>query len=172
MDNELSSHEFSYRLSRAITKEFPDLVREFAEDLEAILAVGSSKSRRDNLVRQAFMLAQDAEDYIDGLMERLERAENVADLHDERLTPTYRLDPRGDYVYVLRDDTGPIYVGSSSNVMSRIGTHMEDQGKRSATEMVEIIRCPDRTNMLDTERFLIQKYRPPLNILGNPDARQ
>lgn len=173
MDNELSEYEFSYRLSRAITEEFPGLVREFAEDLEAILMLGSNKSRRDNLVRQAYDLARDAEDYIGGLMERLERAEDVADLQNDNLTPDYKLDPRGDFVYILRDGIGePIYVGSSSNLLSRLGAHMDNRVKRSATVMVEIIRCPDRDNMLHTERFLIQKYRPQFNTFGNPDAQR
>jgi hypothetical protein len=77
-------------------------------------------------------------------------------------------DPRGCFVYLLwgADDTTPLYVGQSSNVLARLGTHLADTMKRAVIERVTMVRCKSRKHMDRTELRLIRHYRPPWNIAG------
>ncbi len=78
------------------------------------------------------------------------------------------IDPHGHYVYCLwGDDTEkPLYVGRSSNVLGRIGTHFTEREKRTLLRRVTLTRCDDFDAMCELERRLIAALRPPLNIAG------
>jgi predicted GIY-YIG superfamily endonuclease len=80
--------------------------------------------------------------------------------------------PQGYFVYILwGEDGNAVYVGQSTNVLSRIGYHMsKDKSKLTATEHVELIRCDDRDDMNTAEISLIRKLKPALNILHHPEA--
>lgn len=80
------------------------------------------------------------------------------------------INPRGWYVYILwpgKDAEKPLYVGRSSNIFARLGSHMNDPQKRYDTWWVSIIECNGETDMCETEGRLIGHYRPRLNVVGN-----
>lgn len=73
----------------------------------------------------------------------------------------------GHFVYVLWADTEPIYVGSSSNVLARLGQHMSGP-KRPQVTRVTVKEYPSHWMMIEAELALIRRYRPPLNVAGMP----
>lgn len=75
---------------------------------------------------------------------------------------------RGFFVYCLWGENRhvPLYVGMSSNVLSRLGTHMQMPNRRNLIERVTLIRCRDERDMRKRERDLIAVLQPPLNIAG------
>ena len=77
----------------------------------------------------------------------------------------------GFFVYILWGHAGPLYVGQSTNLLARLGSHMSDSGKRSETARIQLIRCADVAEMSSLERELIELYRPRLNKSLNPDAK-
>jgi excinuclease UvrABC nuclease subunit len=80
-------------------------------------------------------------------------------------------DPRGCFVYLLWEDAAdrvPIYVGQSTNILVRLASHMIDPAKKYRVRHITLIRCRDGRRMDDTERRLIQRYRPELNTAGIP----
>lgn len=79
------------------------------------------------------------------------------------------INPHGYYVYLLWPEKGadkPIYVGRSRNVLSRLGTHMDDWERRHATSWVSIIDCHTEAAMIKIEGKLIAHYQPMLNVAG------
>ena len=94
------------------------------------------------------------------------------------------IDPGGYYVYLLwevQDDGKPVYVGSSGNILGRLGAHLSDTGKRPQIGWITLIRCTSERAMLDRENVLIRRYRPPWNkkitlengrIVRNPEASE
>src|SRR5208283_4700464 len=77
-------------------------------------------------------------------------------------------DPEGYFVYILWGaDERPIYVGQSTNILSRLGSHLGDRTKRRLITKVQLVRCATRHVMDITEDDLIAHYRPQLNIAGN-----
>jgi GIY-YIG catalytic domain len=73
------------------------------------------------------------------------------------------IDPGGYYVYLLwevRDDDKPVYVGSSGNILGRLGAHLADSRKRPQIGWITLIRCTSERAMLDRENVLIRRYRP------------
>ncbi|HET6915952.1 MAG TPA: GIY-YIG nuclease family protein [Acidimicrobiales bacterium] len=92
--------------------------------------------------------------------ERAERARLAVETIGESF------DPRGYFVYLLfgEDDARPIYVGQSSNVLSRLGNHMSANDRRGRVTRVGLIRCADDRQMFALERELIEHYRPELNV--------
>ena len=76
------------------------------------------------------------------------------------------IDPSGYYVYLLwavPEDAKPLYVGSSGNILSRLGSHLGSTAKRSQVGWVTLIRCTSEKAMLRREGELIRKYRPEWN---------
>lgn len=75
--------------------------------------------------------------------------------------------PNGFYVYALwgKDDACPLYVGQSTNVLARLGSHLGDRNKRGHVERVTLIRCRGPREMDLTERELIKHHRPPWNTV-------
>jgi hypothetical protein len=74
------------------------------------------------------------------------------------------LDPCGHYVYMLWRYQGaakPLYVGSSANILRRLGEHLGDSAKRPEVGWVTFIWCASETAMLNREGVLIRELRPP-----------
>lgn len=78
------------------------------------------------------------------------------------------LDPHGFYVYCLWGDSDarPLYVGQSSNLLGRLGSHLNDRRKRHLIKRVTLIKCTAYGHMMATEARLIAHYQPPLNTVG------
>lgn len=190
IDNELIDHEFRYGLNRGLASRFPQLLINFAEDFDQLVSLGATTHELKSLVRQAYLLADGGGENIRALLERLNYRDDIMELHHHKVSEAAQdatrsalnglsrvqiddcLDPHGYYVYILWGETEPIYVGQSSNVLNRLGSHMGDPEKRAATKRIQLIRCDDREKMLETELHLIGEYRPILNVNGNPDARR
>jgi hypothetical protein len=68
------------------------------------------------------------------------------------------------YVLWGEDQERPLYVGKSTNVLARLGTHLADPVKRSQIRRWTIIECADGPSRLDeAETMLIAHYRPRYN---------
>lgn len=189
MDGELVEHDFKYKLNRELARRFPNLLIDFAEDFDHLVSMGPSKTELKSLVRLAYILADGGGEYIKGLFERLDYRDDIVERHyhivrevaeeatQKALDGVTRveiddcIDPHGYYVYILWDDTEPIYVGQSANVLNRLGAHMGDSGKRADTRRVQLVRCDSREKALEAELTLIEMHRPRLNIQGNPGRR-
>jgi hypothetical protein len=108
---------------------------------------------------RGFTRREDAESFL-GIRELARvRAELTASESDG-------IDPAGWYVYLLwevRQDHAPIYVGSSGNILGRLGAHLADGKKRARIGWVTLIRCTSEKAMLRREGELIRKYRPEWN---------
>lgn len=173
-------HEFKYNLNRTGASRLPFLLREFAEDLEELLAEGVGPAQRKSIARRADILARGAEEHIGAILERLQYKEEIARLPEWNIENAKKeavagianveigdcIDPHGHFVYILWGEDEPIYIGMSSNILSRIGRHMDSSDKRAATKRIQLIRCIDRAKAADTEWSLIGKYCPRLNIAG------
>lgn len=76
-------------------------------------------------------------------------------------------DPHGFYIYFLRDHDDRIaYVGMSTNVLRRIGQHVER--RRAAIRRITTVACPDEPTMRRMETRAIREHRPEWNIAGIP----
>lgn len=76
-------------------------------------------------------------------------------------------DPRGYFVYILRGANGEVlYVGQSSNILARLGTHLGDTKKQPHVHRVSLIRCADARAMSAAERRLIRTHQPLWNVVG------
>ncbi|HYB39177.1 MAG TPA: hypothetical protein VEF72_27945 [Mycobacterium sp.] len=64
------------------------------------------------------------------------------------------------------DPDTPLYVGESTNILARLGSHAGDRQKRYLIERVQLIRCEDEYTMHATEGRLIGHYRPLFNQQG------
>lgn len=76
------------------------------------------------------------------------------------------IDPSGFYVYLLwraEGDSTPLYVGSTTNLLSRLGHHMADRSKRPEVGWITFVWCVSREVMEAYEGKLIRKHRPPWN---------
>lgn len=75
-------------------------------------------------------------------------------------------DPEGFYVYLLwgTEPDKPLYVGLSTNILSRLGAHLTNPERRDHIIRVGLIQCDDEHAMRETERRLIAGYKPPWNI--------
>jgi hypothetical protein len=80
----------------------------------------------------------------------------------------HSFDPHGYFVYLLWGDeeAQPLYVGQSTNVLGRLGQHMQAEDRRHRVRRVQVLRCRGKVDMDRTERRLIALYQPPLNIVG------
>ena len=74
--------------------------------------------------------------------------------------------PHGYFVYCLwgDDHSCPIYVGQSTNVMGRLGSHVNTKGAQ--IRCVTLLRCRSQRQMEGIETRMIDHYQPPLNIRG------
>lgn len=80
------------------------------------------------------------------------------------------IDPSGYVVYLLWGDDleQPLYIGRSTNVLTRLGTHLGDGSKRGAVRKVSMIRCDSERTMCKMEERMIRLYRPEWNIACCP----
>ena len=105
---------------------------------------------------------------VDRLTRSIEEAkcEAAAEIVSSAIDDSF--DPTGCFVYILwgDDPDTPVYVGKSTNILSRIGNHMGNRGKRDLTGRIQLLRCRDTAAMDETESRLIRHYRPKLNIAG------
>lgn len=76
--------------------------------------------------------------------------------------------PHGFFVYCLwgRDPDRPLYVGLSSNVLSRLGSHLGDGYRRKRITAVTLTRFATHKKMVEAEVRLIAHYLPPWNTRG------
>lgn len=103
-------------------------------------------------------------------LEQIERAKRSALVAKVETTAIGEFfDPEGYFVYILwgDDEQHPVYVGKSTNILSRLGAHLGNRSKRRATRRIQLIRCTSQHAMDKTEALLIVHYRPQLNIVGN-----
>ncbi|MGH2690315.1 MAG: hypothetical protein ACRDKW_16135 [Actinomycetota bacterium] len=112
------------------------------------------------------------DEYRAKLPEPLRRRVLRAQLGDRAEVEVDDLNPHGFYVYVLwpASDDRPLYIGSSTNVLARVGTHVVNPERRPRITRITLIKCFSAADMSDTEGRLIQFYEPELNLLG-PDRR-
>jgi len=73
-------------------------------------------------------------------------------------------------VYLLMNDSQPVYVGQSECVMSRLCNHVVNEPK----DFDDVLIIPQagswhKYERMDLEKALITAYKPKLNIKGNPD---
>jgi hypothetical protein len=123
--------------------------------LQATEARDAAAKAADRYVRHARQAEERAEAALDGLvMQHLD----------------LQMDPNGYYVYLLWgiEEDRPLYVGQSTNIFSRLGSHMNDPVKRARVRRVMVIGCKTERQMDSTELRLIRKYRPELNTAGVP----
>jgi hypothetical protein len=79
--------------------------------------------------------------------------------------------PHGFYVYYLWSDAGELlYVGRSTNVLSRLGVHMTTPDRRREIARVATVEHPDAASMKRAEERAIKAHRPPWNVVGVPLA--
>lgn len=90
----------------------------------------------------------------------------------ESVESNNHFDPHGWFVYLLwgSDPEAPIYVGQSRNILSRLGSHLQDSAKRKMVKRVQLIRCKSAGDMDRLELQLIREYRPRLNVAMVPNA--
>lgn len=82
-------------------------------------------------------------------------------------------DPHGYFVYFLwGSGDRPVYIGMSSNVLSRLGRHLVDAEKRYVVTRVTLLRCATEYEMNETEKRMITEYQPRLNTIGIRDVSQ
>jgi len=65
-------------------------------------------------------------------------------------------------VYCLLKDGKIVYIGSSSNVLRRVGWHL-DKKEKDFNEWSLMCSLTDKSEMLETEGRLIHKHKPKLN---------
>lgn len=126
-----------------------------------------------------------------GLLTHLDQARRTADRSNRRLSdyverqleestleavdahlaaqPAVELPVRGFFVYVLwggHDGQDVLYVGSSRNILNRLGSHLGSAEKRPLVTRVTVKEYPAEREMLEAEWMLIQHYSPPFNTAG------
>lgn len=166
-------------------------LREAAEDLGAIKRLDLNGvmllERATETVRSAgrdiYESAESMRRHVEFLERRVELLEDrlarrVTDVQADVLKQVVlgkgrpKIDPHGFHVYLLwgASKDRPIYVGQSTNVLSRLGQHMISE-KRRLTRAVEILRLNSFKEMAETEKQLIVKFQPPLNTQFMPRGR-
>jgi predicted GIY-YIG superfamily endonuclease len=108
--------------------------------------VEAAQARRDTLIREMMAV----------------QAPAVVSV-DLALTAGNRFNPWGFFVYILWSNETVIYVGQSTNVFSRVGSHLTSE-KSSLLTGVSFIRCESEQEMLQLEWSLIRHYRPRFNL--------
>ena len=172
-----------------IPAEIRDIVMGVKALVHRVLAGVDYQHDLDEVEKELRRKAMAAEEAIHGLLERLEHKERAAERYAERVERDRQanaarmvsanigdsFDPHGYYVYLLwgADPDKPLYVGQSSNILSRLGSHMSRRGKRHMTQQSG--HPLQRQGTMDrTEWQLIRRYQPPWNtdrIDRGDDAR-
>lgn len=134
--------------------------------------------------RELYRCAAAAQEHVLGMSKRLTIQERIAERHEWELDDARRdgirgfasaafcdgdvFDPNGHFVYLLwgNNPNTPLYVGRSTNVFSRVGTHMDNPRRRRSIQGVQFIRCRNADTMVNLEWTLILKFQPPWNIQG------
>jgi predicted GIY-YIG superfamily endonuclease len=81
----------------------------------------------------------------------------------DALRPNDLLEP---HVYIFRAADGqPLYVGQSTNVLSRLAQHRKRDFYEQA-DRIELIQCATWQDMQALERTLIKKLNPTHNVVG------
>lgn len=77
--------------------------------------------------------------------------------------------PHGFFVYLLwgADADRPMYVGQSRNILSRLGSHMQNPERGPHVHSVQLLRCESKKAMDEMERSLIVGYQPAWNKVHN-----
>lgn len=116
----------------------------------------------------------------DRLVAVLARAADVI----ESQIPTAQLDrgvfdPSGWFVYVLwptplagADGSRPLYVGSSRNVLARVGSHLSRVHKATVVGGLSLERCSTEWVMRCREYELIETLNPVWNLQGVVEAER
>lgn len=140
---------FSYYVDRERARMIPAEIRDIVMGVKAlvhrVLAGVDYQHDLDEVEKELRRKAIAAEEAIHGLLERLEHKERAAERYAERVERDRQanaarmvsanigdsFDPHGYYVYLLwgADPDKPLYVGQSSNILSRLGSHMSKRGK-------------------------------------------
>lgn len=71
------------------------------------------------------------------------------------------------YIYKYIDNNEIVYIGQTINLIERINQHKTD--KLENLNDIWFFECNNKTEMDSYEYFLIQKYRPKLNVTFNKD---
>jgi predicted GIY-YIG superfamily endonuclease len=78
--------------------------------------------------------------------------------------------PWGFYVYYLWGDDGLLlYVGKSTNLLSRLGQHVADKAKRRGIAHITVTEYLNEPVMIRAEARAIRALRPQWNIQGVRD---
>lgn len=78
--------------------------------------------------------------------------------------------PWGFYVYYLWGDGDLLlYVGKSTNLLNRLGSHIGDPRKRRAIARITVVEHPDEDAMARAEGCAIRELRPQWNVMGVRD---
>jgi predicted GIY-YIG superfamily endonuclease len=78
----------------------------------------------------------------------------------------------GTFVYVAHDgDDKVIYVGITDDLFGRMSQHRRMSRWWNRMVRMDWEEWPDRDAALRKERILIRRYRPPFNVINNPDAK-
>jgi hypothetical protein len=73
----------------------------------------------------------------------------------------------GFFVYTLHGGKGEVlYVGQSTNVLSRLGNHLGETKKRNEVHHVSLIKCDSKLTMNQLEARMIKLEQPPWNRNG------
>lgn len=87
----------------------------------------------------------------------------------ERRRGTYTAQA-GTLVYVARAITGAVlYVGVTDNLFSRMAQHCQQSRWWDTMDTLSWEEWPDRESALRQETRLIVRYKPPFNVIHNPD---
>ena len=129
----------------------------------ALVAVGHLKAARERAVNR-----ENAADKAIGDAERRVKTA-LAGVVCQQLDEAFN--PHGFFVYCLwgNDVDRPLYVGLSTNILARLGSHLSDKEKRYRVQRITLIRCKTHGQMVKTEIRLIDQYQPPLNTIGVRD---
>lgn len=79
----------------------------------------------------------------------------------------------GFYVYALfgDDPNVPLYVGQSTSLLGRLGSHLSDAERRTEIRRIAVTPCGSRPEMYLLERTLIEQLRPIWNVAYLADRR-
>lgn len=180
--------------ARYLAEDLPRRIRKLAKLAEKTArrcAKTGSAEPAEELIRELYRCSFLAQEQVPAMTARLGVHERILELaikqHDYDLDRARTdavcglvaeavvdsFDPRGYFVYVLwgSHPEVPVYVGQSTNILARLGSHLGDKAKRTLVERVQLIRCRGQHGMNRLEAELIYKYNPTLNVSGTDKWR-
>lgn len=167
--------------ARDRAEEIPSWIRRIGRNLR--------KWPEERLIRELYQCAAAAQEHVLGMSARLNVHERLTERHQWELDDARRdairgfasaafcdgdvFDPNGYFVYLLWGVSAnrPLYVGRSTNVFARVGSHMGNGRRRPSIKNVQFLRCRNAATMVELEYALILKFNPPWNIIGVSEAR-